>query len=404
MKNERNFKGTGTYWHKNSRFCWKLRYKDSLTGKQRTKTISDISKSALNKKVKEFLNSMEHNNGRYETLTVAQYLSRWLNTKSAVRKPKTMDNYRGICYTHIIPYMGDFRMQMVRKEHVQQMLNLKAKTLSPSSVASIKRVFRIAMNDAMDEGVIDKNPVLRTETPKIEKKLPVAMEKEDMLLLFSLAHTSEFLPHSTHSISSSYLRKEYFVALCIAMATGLRKGELFALSWDKLNENILKVDRNIEEVKGGRYLSSPKTAASVRYVAIPKSLLSLLMEWKKTQNEYAIKLGDYFINSDNLIFTNSTGGLVSSSNLYKRWWNPLRKAAGMPNLKWHHLRSAGLSYFASHGVDMQTVSRLAGHSDIRTTMAFYIGLTNEQELKRLDVAEKWAQTVIPSLSTSTTTD
>lgn len=396
--NKRNNKGTGSYWQKGNRYYWKLRYIDSVTGKSKTKTLSDVSKSVLNKKIKDFLHSLERNNGHFETLTVSQYLNQWLDSKSAVRKAKTMDNYRSICYTHIIPFMGDYRMQMVRKEHVQQMLNLKAKTLSPSSVASIKRVFRIAMNDAVDDGIIEKNPVLRTETPKIEKKLPVALEREDMLLLFSLAYTGEFLPQSSHSVSSPYLRKQYFVALCLAMATGLRKGELFALSWDKLKENVLKIDRNIEEVRGIRHLTTPKTDSSVRYVALPQSLLSLLMEWKKTQSEYASVLGSYFSNNNNLIFTNSTGNLVSHTNLYNRWWNPLRISAGMPNLKWHNLRSACLSYFASHGVDMKTVSRLAGHSDIRTTMAYYIGLTNEQEEYRLKVAEAWAKAVIPANS------
>ena len=395
MTNSRKNKGSGTYWQDGNRHCWKLRYTDTLTGKQKTKSLSDVSKSALNKQIKDFKNSLKQNNGHFDTLTVAEWLKRWLEMKSAVRKAKTMDNYRGICYTHIIPYMGDYRMQMVRKEHVQKMLNLKAKTLSPSSVASIKRIFRIAMNDAIDEGIIEKNPVLRTETPKIEKKLPVALEREDMLLLFSLAYSGEFLPQSSHSISSPYLRREYFVALCMAMATGLRKGELFALSWDKVKENMLKIDRNIEEVRGIRHLTTPKTDSSVRYVAIPQSLLTLLMEWKNTQNEYAVMLGDYFTNNDNLVFTNATGGLVSSSNLYNRWWNPLRIASGLPKLKWHNLRSACLSYFASHGVDMKTVSRMAGHSDIRTTMAYYIGITNEQEEKRLAVAEDWAKSVIP---------
>ncbi len=395
MTNSRKNKGSGTYWKDGNRYCWKLRYTDTLTGKQKTKTLSDVSKSVLNKKIKDFKNSLKQNDGHFDTLTVAQYLNQWLEMKSAVRKAKTMDNYRGICYTHIIPYMGDYRMQMVRKEHVQKMLNLKAKTMAPSSVASIKRILRIAMNDAMDEGIIKKNPVLRTETPKIEKKFPVALEKKDMLLLFSLAYTGEFLPKSSHSISSPYLRKQYFVALCMAMATGLRKGELFALSWDKLKNNVLKIDRNIEDVRGIRHLTTPKTDSSIRYVAIPQSLLTLLMKWKRIQNEYAVTLGDYFTNKDNLVFTNTTGGLVSTSNLYNRWWNPLRIASGMPKLKWHNLRSAGLSYFASHGVDMETVSRLAGHSDIRTTMAYYIGITNEQEEKRLAVAEDWAKSVIP---------
>ena len=54
-----------------------------------------------------------------------------------------------------------------------------------------------------------------------------------------------------------------------------------------------------------------------------------------------------------------------------------------------------LSYFAAHGTDMRTVGHMAGHSDTRTTMAYYIGITTDQERRRLAVAEDWAIKVLP---------
>ena len=396
----------GAVWQEKStgKYRWRWKYTDPLTGKTRVKNLSASTQTELNQAIKEFRQSLEQDKGNYSYLTISEYLAKWLETKKVMRKAKTHENYNGICCKHIIPTLGEYRLRMLRKKHVQDLLNEKAKTLSPSTVASIKRVFHIAMNDALDEGIIEKNPVNRTAIPTVPKKQPVALEQDDMLLLFKLAYTGEFLPPNSHVASREYFRKQYYVALCLSMATGVRKGELFALSWDKIKGNMIIIDKNVEYIKGRRILTTPKTQGSIRNIMIPRAMTVLLMIWKDYQSKFAEKFDGYYNNENDLVFTDTVGGIVSYSNMYKRWWNPLRHAAGVPWLKWHNLRSAALSYFAAHGADMQVVRQLAGHSDLRTTLDYYIGLVSEQEKKRLAIAENWAQTVLPAISIPATTD
>ena len=394
-KKTRNSKGSGGYWVKNGRYYWKIRYTDVLTGIHKSKTISHKSKSVLNKMVKEFLQSIKNDGGHYEKLTVSEWLEKWLKKKQLMRKPKTYQNYEGICRTHIIPVLGNFRIQKLRREHVQNLLNEISKERKPHTVASVKRVFSVAMNDAVNEGIIDSNPVRHTETPTVNKKLPVSLEQDNMMKLFELAYSGAFLPPVNNRLDSKYIRKEYFVALCLSMATGIRKGELLGLTWDRIKDCSIKVDRALEAVGNVERLSSTKSDSSVRYIQIPDAIINLLMDWKKEQVTYANMLGEHYNNPLGLVFTNAAGGFVNASNLYKRWWNPLRIAAGMPKFRWHNLRSASLTFFASHGVDIRTVGRMAGHSEPRTTYLYYLGVMSPQEKRRLEVADDLAKLILP---------
>lgn len=395
-KRTRRANGEGSFWREGKSYRWRKQYIDPLTGKPDTANCSAQTQVELNRKIAEFKKSLEQDTGDFKTLTLNQWLERWLETKKLNKKAKTYRNYEGICRIHIQPVLGEYLIQKIRKEHVQSLFNKLSKDFAPTTVASVKRIFRIAMNDAMDEGIISTNPVLRTQTPTVRRHLPVALEQSDMLKMFQLAYTGEFLPPlKPQQVSSKYLRHQYFVSLCVSMATAMRKNELFALTWNRVQGNILRVDRSIESDGNKQELSTPKTDSSVRYVAIPNSIATLLTEWKKEQDAYASMLEGHYDNPLGLVFTNSVGNFVSPNNLYKRWWNPLRQAVGLPDFKWHNLRSACLSYFASHGTDMRTVGQLAGHSDVRTTMAYYIGITTSQEQQRLAVAEEWAKAVLP---------
>lgn len=391
-------RGEGTYWIDNKKKLhrWRLEYENPLTGKKSVKNLSAHTRIELVQRIDEFRKTLEQDAGEYKGMTLAVWLDSWLATKKVTKKAKTYKNYKGICETHIIPAIGEYLIQRIRKEHVQCMLNKIAETASPSTVASVKRIIRAAMNAAMDAGIINSNPVIRTETPTVHRQLPVALEQEDMLRLFRLAYTGEFLPPvSPERVGSIYLRHQYYVALCLSMATGMRRGELFGLTWDRVREGVIRVDRALEAVGNGQELSSPKTDASVRYISIPGAITKLLKEWKAEQERYAAMLEGHYNNPLGLMFTNIVGGFVSPTNLYKRWWNPLRSAAGLPNFRWHNLRSACLSYYATHGTDIRTVGRMAGHSDTRTTLAYYIGITSDQERQRLAVAEDWAIKVLP---------
>ena len=397
-KRSRRANGEGKFWHEGKLYRWRWYYTDPLTGKKRTKNLSAPTQAELNKEISVFRRSLEQDSGEYQDMTLQQWLNQWLETKKATKKAKTSIGYEGICRNHIIPVMGDWLITRVRQPHVQRFLDGISQKYSPTTVASVRRVFRAAMNAAIDAGIIKSNPVIRTETPKIPKRLPVSMEPEVMKEMFRLAYTGEFLP-PVNSESMAYLRREYFVSLILAIITGMRSGELFGLTWPCIGDDgVIKIERTAEYVKGGPRFSSTKTLDSVRYVRIPAPIVGLLSRWRKIQEEYAALFEGYYDNVDGLVLTNSVGHFVDRQNMFKRWWKPLRIAVGLPQFKWKDLRSAAITYYASHGVETRTVGAMAGHTDVRTTLLFYTGVTSQQEKYRLEVADEMARELLPRLS------
>ena len=394
-KRTRRANGEGSFWREGKSYRWRKQYIDPLTGKPDTANFSAQTQVELNRKIAEFKKSLEQAGGDYTDMTLREWLDEWLATKRATKRAKTYIGYKSVCNNHIIPAMGDYLIVKIRQPHVQKFLDGLCDAQSPSSVATVKRVFRAAMNSAVASGIISTNPVLRTETPRIPKKLPVSLEVPDMQEMLMLAFTSEFLPPSKDD-STIYLRKQYFIGLFLAMCSAFRSGELFALTWDCVHDDgVIEINKTVEYVKGGPRFGPTKTLDSVRKVIFPIPIINLLRLWQQKQNQYALKFGEYYDNANNLVFTNSVGNFVDRQNLQKRWWTPLRQALGIPTFKWKDLRSSAITYYASHGVEPRAVSAMAGHTDIRTTLSYYVGITTLQEAKRLEVADEMVQLLLP---------
>ena len=138
-----------------------------------------------------------------------------------------------------------------------------------------------------------------------------------------------------------------------AAYTGLRWGELAGLTYNNVNDNTISVIRVIVEAGGHITTKGPKTAASRRTVAIPKSIVKL------------IGTGDGYV------FRASSGGPLRRSNFRPRVWVPATKAAGLSGVRFHDLRHTHASWLIAQGVHPKIVSSRLGHSTIGVTMDRY---------------------------------
>ena len=148
-----------------------------------------------------------------------------------------------------------------------------------------------------------------------------------------------------------------------AAETGLRAGEMIALTWDDIDlvDGYITVNKAL---KRDRTIGSPKTKAAYRTNKINSFLLALLREWKIAQplNQ----------RSKNLVFPSRSGNFAFSNNWRKQVLHPACDKAGVERIRWHDLRH----YFASILLysareDLAVVCKLMGHSDISTTHKKY---------------------------------
>lgn len=159
------------------------------------------------------------------------------------------------------------------------------------------------------------------------------------------------------------------LGLGIAISTGLRGGEILALRYKDIDfsECILTVNHSWDGE-----LVSPKTKASHRVVPIP--------DWLVDKIKYWADLNNLSLDSDMQVMTRkdgSVGSVVSLTSAFKK----LQKKLGFsPQYSLHNLRHTIASHLLNKGVNIVTVSRLLGHSSVRITESYYLGLVSEDKV------------------------
>lgn len=159
---------------------------------------------------------------------------------------------------------------------------------------------------------------------------------------------------------------DFKVKLLVAVATGVRAGELHALRWKHLD---LKAATATIETRVDRFgdEDTTKTAAGVRTIPLSAALVASLKAWK---------LRSKWKKADDLVFPNGIGGYFNHNDMVKRKYLPLfdalaKKGVKVERTNWHALRHFAISTWIEAGLAPKTVQTLAGHSTLSVTMDRY---------------------------------
>lgn len=197
---------------------------------------------------------------------------------------------------------------------------------------------------------IDRSPKIRYLTLEEETRLRQALLERDNQLrqernsanLWREKRGYELLPDLSDADACDYLMP----MVLLSINTGLRRGELFHLTWDmvSLSEGSLILSGEITKNKHSRFIPLNDEAYKV---------LEHLHQKSET------KEGLVFPSKNNQPF-----------NHVKRSWGSLLKKANITQFRWHDLRHHFASKLVMAGVDLNTVRELLGHSDIAMTLRY----------------------------------
>lgn len=335
-------------------------------------------------------------------VTVGEWVARWLPTVKPTVKIRTYDYYTKFCRNYIVPKLGAVKVKELTVVQLQEFLNLlaiengvKGKPLAPSTVNGIRRTLINMLTVAVDSKIIADNPAKKTKTLIAEEKEIIALSVDQLRKLIEIAGTKEYIYIGCKQLyeeddGMKYLRWCTYYLLILAIATGMRQGEIFGLAWENIDfeNSMLIVKQNLQYSSEGMKIDSPKTKGSKRKIKVDDATITKLKEWKYYQQEYAESIGDLFPNNENLVFTNSFGKPLSASNFRRGYWRKLSLAAELPeDCTFHCLRHSHATNLLRNGVDIRTVSHRLGHASLQTTMIYLDLLPDSQEL----AAEKFAE-------------
>ena len=292
--------------------------------------------------------------------------------------PTTYKRYCRMLETRLLPYFGHFYINKIRPTDIMKFYDLlekdtqlvrksgnnDAKTKKPLSGKTIlehHRLLRAMLHKAVYWQLIVANPAERVQAPKARKPKRKSYDDEQTKIL--LENLEDLSVEET----------KYKVAIILTVFTGVRLGELMGLEWQDIDfkNGIISINRSSQYLSDmGIFTKTPKTESSIREIAIPEFIISLLEEYKLWYEEQKSIYGELWTNSDRL-FVQADGKPMHPSSISK-WFVRYVSTIGLPVINFHGLRHTNASLLVAQNVDIAVISARLGHAQISTTLDFYV--------------------------------
>lgn len=294
---------------------------------------------------------------RGSTVTLAAWLDTWITAIAPRRAGESTIRRYQIDVRRWTAALGKRRLPDLTIADVQRTLaRWQDDGLAAGSVHNAWAMLRTALNAAIREGIIVRNvaALAQQRTPE-QRAYPTVTPDLAARVLAAVAGRPLALP------------------VMVALATGLRQGELLGLTWADLDLDAatLTVRRQLQRRAGAYVRVAPKTARSRRTVPLPAVAVAALRQRRTEQAQERLRAGATWQEPlPDLVWETPTGRPRHGTTLTHQLQAAL-VAADLPRLRWHDLRHGAASLLLTEGVAARVVMELLGHTQIGTTLNLY---------------------------------
>lgn len=295
----------------------------------------------------------------------------WMQNNRIRLKGASINKYQNLIDTHIMPELGGEKLSVFTTTMINSFLTQKLQEgrldkkggLSASYVRSIMHVISSILKFAVQEQMCLplKSPICKP-----------AVSKNDITIL-SLEEQKQLEKHLLSELNPAK------AGILISLHTGLRIGEICALSWEDidLENHIIRVRHTIARVQNTNanspnatclIIDSPKTKASIRDIPISSVLLPILVE--------LITMTSKFVVSE-------TNGFISPRT-YEYRYHRLLDESGINSINYHALRHTFATRCIEAGVDIKSLSEILGHNNVGVTLNTYVHSSMEMKKTQLE--------------------
>lgn len=298
-------------------------------------------------------------------------------------KPVTAYNYQKHIDYHFMEYFGNKKLKDITTASIshflathKSMVRGEMKTLSPANAKRIYCILQSLFKFAVMQGCIKETPCKNVLFPK---KNPLE-EQEQMHI------TAEELPKFLELFTKEY--SAFNTIILTLLHTGMRSGECLGLQWEDIDfeQRKIHIRHNLTDVGGKHFLTTPKTATSVRDLYMSDNLMALLKKHKYEQRKLQLAKGSKFLHPE-MVFTSDTGNYKDRSCLNTSLKRFL-KGTGFEYLTLHKLRHTNATLLLNNGIDLKIVSEHLGHADIQITAGTYTAVLDSSRIKTANLMEQ----------------
>lgn len=380
------------------------------------------SSAAAEEARRQALRKLERGADPSSRLTVGGFLPTWLEKRRDL-KPTTRRNYSLILGTYLVPLLGHIELDKLSSATVADMFavidtwnaELAAgrpvrkyqRHVGAAAMQRIRACLRVALNDALDQGLIAYNPAVRVRMAPEKRQRPVVWTDERKTVFWQAyrqrlaeakadagaKHVDAFdvwhrmplrpapvmvwAPKDTGKFLDYAARHRLSALFELVASTGMRRGEICGLPWTDVDLAAAELTVSTARVQVGwtPVEDEPKSEAGRRTIALDKATVVALREHRKRQLAERLAWADAWTESGK-VFTREDGAALhpaAVTALFER----LAFAAGLPPVGLHALRHGAATYALAAGVDVSIVSERLGHSTTTLTRDVYTSVLPE---------------------------
>ena len=291
--------------------------------------------------------------------TVGDLLAAWIETSAPTLKARTVDTYRQTCRVYLAP-LADVRLDKLAPDRIQRLYaELQARGLkrAPSRAHAV-------LHRACELGVLwgwlAYNPTERVIKPTYR-----APRKD----VWTFAELTMFLTGARHH--------GLYPIWLLGIVSGCRPGELRALTWSDVNldAGTIAVRKSLQRVNGEWVLTTPKTRAGLRTIALPGEGVQALRLQRERQDLWRARATWQGWRAD-LVFTKPDGTPLHGGDVSQALRAECQRL-GVPYPTPHGLRHLHASLLLAEGLAVPAVAARMGHASAGVTMAVYAHLVGD---------------------------
>lgn len=284
----------------------------------------------------------------------------WLESIQNNVKVNTYKKYESLCNKYIITEIGNMLVRLLSSNTIRLFTNkLISYSLSHQTINDILVILNLILKFGESEYQI--TPV-KIHYLKIEK------------------HEMRVLSKSEQKILTDYLINDndiYKFGVLLTLYTGIRIGELCALTWEDVTDHYIIINKTMYRAKGENNkteikIGSPKTVSSNRKIPMPQFLLPYIRKYRHN---------GYVLSADKQLFC--------EPRLMQLKFAKMITECKIDKTNFHVLRHTFATRCIEAGVDVKTLSEMLGHSDVKTTLNRYVHSSFElkqQSMKQLELS------------------
>lgn len=318
-------------------------------------------------------------------MTLQTWSEIWLKEYQVESTRSTTNSYETIFRLHILPVIGKKQLCQIQSFEIQSLINsLKNQRTGESLASKTVKCVHGALSSCLAQAVklkyIRENPAEGCKLPRKDHDLndPSAtikpMDGAELARFFEAAKGDEY--------------EQLFI---FARFTGMRLSEILGLQWSRINfdRQEITVDQQqyMPRRKGETMALVATKSRNRRKIKVAAKLMNMLKLIRTEQLKNKLKAGDIWQNRDNLVFVTETGSPYRHNAIDKHF-SRIAARADLTDHVFHDLRHTFIVEMLRNGVDIETVSKYAGHFDPGFTLKVYADMTEDMANNAANIMDR----------------